>query len=131
MSEIWGNRALIVSAYHFGLCTSAEQFRGEMCRLGFPERVHPPFLAEGKSGRVHYFETPEGRQCALVCLGDTEGRSGIEIAALLVHEAVHIWQLIVEDMNEKNPSREFEAYSIQAISLQLMDLYEQSIKETR
>ena len=44
--------------------------------------------------------------------------------ALVVHEAVHIWQEIRTMMNEKEPSIEFEAYSIQKIAQDLMYLLE-------
>jgi hypothetical protein len=44
--------------------------------------------------------------------------------ALVVHEAVHIWQEIRAMMKEKEPSIEFEAYSIQRIAQDLMYLLE-------
>lgn len=43
---------------------------------------------------------------------------------LVIHEAVHIWQEIRTMMNEKEPSIEFEAYSIQRIAQDLMYLLE-------
>jgi hypothetical protein len=38
-----------------------------------------------------------------------------EKVALLVHESVHVWQEIRKRMGEKEPSSEFEAYSVQSI----------------
>lgn len=46
--------------------------------------------------------------------------------SLIVHEAVHIWQELKKRMNEKEPSSEFEAYSIQRISQDLLYLLELS-----
>lgn len=43
---------------------------------------------------------------------------------LIIHEGVHIWQEIRLLMNEKEPSSEFEAYSIQTISQSLLHLLE-------
>lgn len=123
MSRVWALRTLVTSPYYYGLCTSAKQFNAELKYLGIPKRNRPVFIPKGKSGAVHYFESAPGGACAIVCLGNTKGRSGVEIAGLLVHEAVHIWQWFREGLNEKSPSIEFEAYSIQAISVQLMHLY--------
>ena len=50
-------------------------------------------------------------------------RNTHEQPALLVHEAVHVWQAFCEDIGEKSPSDEFEAYSIQSISYELMTAY--------
>lgn len=48
-----------------------------------------------------------------------------EKMALLVHECVHVWQEIKERMGEKEPSSEFEAYSIQLIFLGLLAIYDE------
>lgn len=47
-----------------------------------------------------------------------------EKAALLVHESVHVWQEIRKRMGEKEPSCEFEAYSVQSIFLGLLGIYQ-------
>ena len=39
---------------------------------------------------------------------------------MLLHEAVHIWQIVKRRMGEREPSVEFEAYSIQAIAQDLL-----------
>lgn len=63
---------------------------------------------------------------AIVQLGDTTERKPIEVYGLLLHEAVHVWQKIRKLMGEKEPSSEFEAYSIQAIAQDLFEMYEES-----
>lgn len=45
------------------------------------------------------------------------------ITMTLLHEAVHVWQTMVEDINEREPSREFEAYMIEHITRQLVEAY--------
>lgn len=47
-----------------------------------------------------------------------------EKVALLVHESVHVWQEIRKRMGEKEPSCEFEAYSVQSIFLGLLTIYQ-------
>lgn len=129
--EVWAHRTLVTSPYHYGLCTSKKQFNAEMKYLKIPKRERPVFLPKGKDAAVQFFQSAPGIECAIVCLGSTKGRPFVEVAGLLVHEAVHIWQWFREGLNENNPSSEFEAYSIQSIAVQLMHLYEQSIQESQ
>lgn len=61
----------------------------------------------------------KGKECAIVCIRPNDNDA--QVYALLVHEAVHIWQRVKELLGEHSPSAEFEAYSIQRISLELID----------
>lgn len=82
------------------------------------------FLAiKGAAAQVDYYL--DGHY-AVVQLGDTSGREQIEVYGLLLHEAVHVWQRIRELMGEREPSTEFEAYSIQSIAQDLFEMYEAS-----
>ncbi len=56
----------------------------------------------------------------MVCLRETEGRKPVEVAGLLVHEAVHVWQAYADHIGEAQPGREQEAYAIQCIAQELM-----------
>lgn len=48
------------------------------------------------------------------------------IIGLLVHEAVHVFQQLCEDIGERRPSSEMEAYAIQHISMNLVADYSES-----
>lgn len=78
---------------------------------------------EGAAAQVDFYSNSA---YAVVQLGDTSERKLIEIYGLLLHEAVHIWQKVKKLMGEKEPSSEFEAYSIQAIAQDLFTMYEES-----
>ncbi|MDC4872598.1 hypothetical protein OHW09_01690 [Acinetobacter baumannii] len=83
-----------------------------------------PFLSNvGAAAQVNYYS--DGAY-AVVQLGDTSERKLIEIYGLLLHEAVHVWQIVKRRMGESEPSVEFEAYSIQAIAQDLFEMYEES-----
>lgn len=83
-----------------------------------------PFLSiEGGAAQVDFYSNGA---YAVVQLGDTSERKLIEIYGLLLHEAVHVWQKVKKLMGEKEPSSEFEAYSIQAIAQDLFKMYEES-----
>ncbi len=59
-----------------------------------------------------------GRLTCVVCLHP--GGDPIEIASSLIHEAVHVFQRLCDSIGESEPSREFEAYSIERIAERLM-----------
>nr|WP_312824975.1 hypothetical protein [Acinetobacter oleivorans] len=78
---------------------------------------------EGAAAQVDFYSNGA---YAVVQLGDTSERNLIEVYGLLLHEAVHVWQKVKKLMGEKEPSSEFEAYSIQAIAQDLFKMYEES-----
>lgn len=124
----WLDRTLVTSPYHIGLCTTPEAFAKELERLNVPKDRRPDFLSTVHAhATTHYFEQNviPMRYSAIVCVcpKQSKGQSIQAIHALLVHEAVHIWQSVKECLGEKEPSREFEAYSIQHISQELMEAY--------
>lgn len=81
------------------------------------------FMHSGAGAQVDYYD--DGKHC-IVQLGDCSERALIEIYGLLLHEAVHIWQRIKILMGEKEPSIEFEAYSIQRIAQDLFAMFQES-----
>ncbi|MER8075392.1 hypothetical protein [Acinetobacter pittii] len=86
-------------------------------------KVDPFMSVEGAAAQVDFYS--DGAY-AVVQLGDTSERKPIEIYGLLLHEAVHVWQKVKKLMGEKEPSSEFEAYSIQSIAQDLFKMYEES-----
>ena len=77
-------------------------------------------------GRCSTFES-DGKVCAIVTINKrVDGKDSNGIVGLIVHEAVHVWQLVRENIGEANPSSEFEAYAIQAISQELIEAYAKS-----
>jgi hypothetical protein len=121
MSRIssWCDRHLVVSPYYIALCLTHKAFKRELKHLNVPPNLWPNFQGSSQANAtVHYFAR-KAKRSAIVCLGPTKNRSGIEVCGLLTHEAVHIWQAICDELGERNPSPEFEAYSIQAISQEL------------
>jgi hypothetical protein len=120
---VWCDRALFVSPVYYGVCKTEKAFKKVLKHLKIPKADRPSFLKNDHSdATVHYFERDE-KVAAVVCVGDTEGRSPHEIVGLLIHEAVHIWQEVKEYIGESNPSREFEAYAIQTIAQRLIEGY--------
>lgn len=79
---------------------------------------------------VHFYVNEQPlEQTAFVCIDPPIGMPGYEIAAMLVHEAVHIVQSFMEALGEKEPSKEFQAYCTQWVSQQLFVEYSRRLQE--
>lgn len=87
-----------------------------------------PYVSAGANATTHLLSGRNGDVVAVVALGDVSERNSIEIAGLLVHEAVHVWQQYCDDIGEDRPGVEQEAYGIQAISQELMAEYARRLK---
>jgi hypothetical protein len=118
----WLDRTLIVSPYHYCLCLSEEDFHKQLKKLSLPIHEYHPFVTFATGATTHYYES-EDQKIAIVCLGDMKQGSTEAVHSLLAHEAVHIWQVCMEEFGEHNPSPEFEAYSIQQITQNLLEDY--------
>lgn len=120
----WADRVLVRAPGYLALCVTQKHFERVLEHLNVSHSERPAFVSKTADATTHFFTNPtNGGTVAVVCLGKHEGYSPIDVAALLVHEAVHVWQDAVKTLGEKEPSVEFEAYSIQEISHQLMRLY--------
>lgn len=114
----WLDRRIAAPGPFLALCLTEEQFSSAMRRLRIS--AQPSWIKNDWSdATAHYCDTPRGL-AVVVCLRGWRGRSPIEIAGLLVHEAVHVWQEYAERIGEDRPGREQEAYAIQAIAQELM-----------
>jgi hypothetical protein len=108
----------------YALCLDESVWDREMKRLQLTTTVSFPtahgcctFLESGQQAMV------------MVTLGEGyKSRKPIEVAGILVHEATHVWQHITKIIGEESPSIEFEAYSIQAISQELMHAFKELTK---
>lgn len=117
----WCQRRLIGNPFYMGICLSEAAFHAALRHAKVPRADWSAWIRSPQADATsHTLESSAGRRIVLVCLRGWEKRCGIEIAGLLVHEAVHIWQQVREYVGEDNPSSEFEAYSVQAIAQDLM-----------
>lgn len=125
MTSKWIDRTLISSPYCIGLCISEKDFLDELERLNVPENDRPYFVQSNKDAAVHFFKQTDTRNlCALVCIKPRNNKIDPNaLIGLLIHEADHIWRAICDELGETFPSKEFEAYSLQAISQRLIEKY--------
>jgi hypothetical protein len=66
--------------------------------------------------------------CVIVTLRIDPKTPKHKVLALLVHEAVHIWQETKRHYTETNPGDEIEAYCIQGITESLFEAYFKLVK---
>lgn len=121
----WLNRDLIVGPY-LGLATTEAEFHSALKHCKVPVEQWGSWISDGADATCHTMTNPLGEMVAVVCIR-VKGQTGVQVAAMLVHEAVHVWQRWRGSIGEQEPSCEFEAYSIQAISQRLMQAYADSL----
>lgn len=122
MKLTWLDRRVAAPGPYLTLVMSQDEFDAALRHFKMP--LGTPYLLNARAdATVHFFDNRSGDSVAVVALGDTAGRSSVEIAGLLVHEAVHIWQTHRESIGETHPGREQEAYAVQGIAQELMAEY--------
>ena len=119
MKVRWLDRRIAAPGPFLALCLSEAEFKAAMRHLRLKD--YGAWISNDHSyATAHYIRTPAGKLCCVVCLRGAENHSPVEVAGLLVHEAVHAWQEYAADIGEASPGREQEAYAIQSIAQELM-----------
>lgn len=91
--------------------------------------IHDWIKTPQADATAHFLDHPDGGRCVIVAIRVT-GQSAIEIAGLLVHEAVHIVQDYFARIGEHSPASEQQAYAIQGVAQELMAEYARQIGAT-
>lgn len=119
MKTNWLDRRIAHPGPHLALCLYMNEYIAAMrhCRIMDP----PDWMGNNySSALVHFLTNPDNDPVAIVCLRGWQGRNPIEVAGMLVHEAVHVWQKYAERIGEHVPGKEQEAYAVQNIAQELM-----------
>jgi len=112
----------LIKGPQFALVTTEEMFH-ELCdELDIPKAHQGDWLFGGRAA-THWF--PALDASIVTILPRDKNTDAVGIVGTLVHEGTHVWQFYCESIGEKEPSREFMAYSIQAIVVQLMQAYDE------
>jgi hypothetical protein len=116
---IWCDRGW--QPYHYGFCPDEKAWHREMKRLGVDPQPYPT-----SAGRcTHLSNMKDAADCTIVTIAAIK-RPKVQIVGLIVHEAMHVWRAVRESIGENHPSAEFEAYSMQSITQNLIYAYEKS-----
>lgn len=114
----WLDRRIARPGPFLTLCLTEAEFLMAMKHLNVADP--PAWVNTGADATVHYATNPKRDMACVVCMRSWQGRNPVEVAGMLVHEAVHIWQDYAERIGEKHPASEQEAYAVQAVSQELM-----------
>ena len=112
---------------YYGFTTNPRAFSKEMRRL----KIEPALAFTETEARTHtLINEKSGETIVIVCLdlNKVKGKETTAIHALLVHEAVHVYESVLESMNCQSPRGEFEAYTLQYLSQCLFDEYKRRSK---
>lgn len=118
----WLDRRIACPGPYLTLVLSQQEFDAAMRQCNQPAGK-PMLVSARANATAHYLDNAKGETVTVVALGDVSHNSPIEVAGLLVHEAVHVWQEYCANIGEHAPGREQEAYAIQAIAQELMAEY--------
>lgn len=114
----WLDRSIAKAGPYLALCLSQDEFQKAMSHLKAPEI--PMWISSGANATMHTLYNDEHGLSCIVCMDGHQGRDPIEVAGLLIHESVHVWQQYCESIGERSPGVEQEAYAIQSIAQELM-----------
>lgn len=126
--ERWLNRQFIVGPY-LAICFTEGEFRRILKKLDVPKDDWVSWINPGADATTHTLMNKDKRRAAVMCIDTSCNPDPVAVAGLMVHEAVHVWQRHMQAIGEDEPSLEFEAYSIQAISQAFMWEYVDYLKE--
>ena len=120
MSKIhWLDRRIAAPGPYMALCLSQDEFDSALKRCGISESLSW-IKNDHSNATAHYLSNQQGQSVVLVCMRDWQDRNPIEVAGLLIHESVHVWQEYCRSIGESEPGAEQEAYAIQSISQELL-----------
>lgn len=117
----WLKRFVAAPGPHLVLCTTQEQF--DLALKDLKLNIQEKFVGDGAPASTHTFKNEEYGIACVVCIRDNLEKKPSEIAGILVHEGVHVWQEYAEYIGEDSPGKEQEAYAIQAIVEELIQSY--------
>lgn len=117
----WLDRTLLIGP-RMAFVASPAQFKAAKRRAGV--ECDDPWLEPGWHACTHTFRSSGGQLLCIVAvdLETAQQMDPIDVAALLAHEAVHVWQHTADFIGGEL-GREMPAYAIQNISAQLMRAY--------
>ena len=128
MKTKWLDRRIASPGPYLALCLSQKEFDAALKYLNVKHAA--PYVNEGADATAHHLTNGKDEAVTLVCIRDFKDRNSVEVAGMLVHEAVHVWQNYCQDIGEREPGKEQEAYAIQNISQELMSEFARRMRET-
>ena len=127
MKPHWLSRHISAPGPYLCMCLSEDEYLSTLKYIGV-KRPNLWISTPQADATTHYL-FDDDKFIVIVCLRNFARNTSIEVAGLLVHEAVHIWQEWCTYYGETNPGSEQEAYAVQSIAQELMEDFARRIKK--
>lgn len=128
----WCSKMLVQNPWNYCVVLTQKEFDRVLKKNKINEIPDDDVRLSDAAATVSFYTSPKGAKIAIVKIGPKVKKySKAQIDTILVHEAVHIWQAVRESLYEDSPSSEFEAYSVQKISHELILAYKRAIKKSK
>lgn len=129
---VWCSNTLVQNPWNYCLVTTQKEHDKVLKKNKIDEIAPDDERLVNAAATVSFYTSPKGAKIAIVKVGPKLKKyNKAQVDTVLVHEAVHIWQAVRETLYEDNPSSEFEAYSIQKISHELILAYKRAVKKSK
>lgn len=115
MKVKWLDRGVLLTPY-MALVTNEDEFAAALKHLKYRGDSLPFEGSLGLDGATTHVLKHERGQLVCIVTCHFETRDHAAVAALMAHEAVHVWRAAMEDIGEDAPGEEIEAYGIQGIT---------------
>lgn len=127
MKTRWLDRRIAWPGPYLCLCLSEAEYVQALAHL----KLIPAgdVWCQAAGGKTHYASSESGDDVCIVCVRPGPENTPIEIAGVLIHEAVHVWQRYCRSIGETAQGIEQEAYGIQFIAQELLSEYARRLKD--
>jgi hypothetical protein len=122
---MWLSDDIGVRLFNWCLCIDKNAYNKALAQLAKEGKYLTPSWPDSGAKCQFVMHDGEATDCVVMLV---EKEDPIANAVLLVHEAVHIWQIFCRGIGEQNPSDEFMAYTIQNITHRLYHAYQMALE---
>jgi hypothetical protein len=122
---MWLSTEIGIPLFNWCLCIDEKAYNKALAQLAKEGKHLTPSWPDHGAKCQFVMRFGEATDCIVMLV---ENKDPIENAVLLVHEAVHIWQIFFRGIGEQNPSDEFMAYTIQNITHRLYHAYQMALE---
>lgn len=117
-----------------GVFVEEKQLNHEMKRLKLDPKVHEQLDWKAYGGRVTRLDNLETDATLLLVMIDAKGLLDEDIdtrVSIYAHEATHVYQFLMDAIDEEAPGKEIEAYVIGHITSQIFMILEKALVKAK
>lgn len=115
---------------YIGFCSTEKEYKTQLKKLGINDGNYSFLGSDHANATLHSMTSTDGKYLLLLCfdMESAKTRTPIEVAGLIAHESMHVWQQTRDYIGERD-TKETEAYFVQYVSQFFMECYEEASKK--